>query len=642
MDSNPQFSPTAVVERLDALEQMVSHRLRVVEGRLAELVNPAADSAAQVEEARPAGAPTFVPVQHPWSEAQRSPEPVTAAAGVAAVPPPPAASPRTTAEAVVQPPPPTAAQAYVPVEAQAYTPVERRPLDVEALLRWVGVSLVTLAAIFLIGTAIDRGWLTPEMQLVGAALAGAGLLGAALHFGDKRPSWATAMGVGGSIALTATAAASYGWREMVAPDVSMVLVAVALAASLAVAWRLDRDSVGAVAMFFALVAPTDAYDVLAAAAPPLWMLAVMGFGMVLGLLRNWPGTRLVSSWTGALMLFCFSIFVGFGDTSIVFGLIGTIGGSLVLLAGPLLAERLTCWESTERGDLRALDLRSLAVVPAFTWVSILALGDGSSGTAPGVVGLAAGAVFVLIAALAWFAASKIGAVSIGLGASGVIAVALLTLLDAPVLMVVLAAQAVASLVLARVLNDEPLRLSAYVLGAVASLIAVGETLAVISVEGFETVGVALATFVVVALWAVAAWLGFSNDGPTSRRFSVPFVGAWVGLGLWLFAALLAVPQGLSLVSGAWAIMAGAALVVGLAQRIDLVRTVGLATLALTLAKLFSVDLAEVDVLVRVILFFGVGVGLIALGLKVPNLISRSDDTPDDEPGQSSLPPVISF
>ena len=94
-------------------------------------------------------------------------------------------------------------------------------------------------------------------------------------------------------------------------------------------------------------------------------------------------------------------------------------------------------------------------------------------------------------------------------------------------------------------------------------------------------------------------------------------------------------------------MAGAALVVGLTQRIDVVRGVGLATLALTLAKLFTVDLAEVDVLARVILFFVVGVGLIVLGLKVPNLISRGNGAPDapangpiDPPNQPP-PPVAS-
>ena len=85
-------------------------------------------------------------------------------------------------------------------------------------------------------------------------------------------------------------------------------------------------------------------------------------------------------------------------------------------------------------------------------------------------------------------------------------------------------------------------------------------------------------------------------------------------------------------------MACAGLVVGLTQRFAVVKNVALGTLGLTLAKLVTVDLAEVDVFWRVGLFFVIGIGLITLGLKVPSLVvpeAAAEDTSDGGPTQES-------
>jgi uncharacterized membrane protein len=68
--------------------------------------------------------------------------------------------------------------------------------------------------------------------------------------------------------------------------------------------------------------------------------------------------------------------------------------------------------------------------------------------------------------------------------------------------------------------------------------------------------------------------------------------------------------------------ASGALVVGVRTGDGVVRTAGLVTLVIVLAKLLTVDLAAVDTLWRVGLFLVVGLGLLRLGYLLPDLARR--------------------
>ena len=176
-----------------------------------------------------------------------------------------------------------------------------------------------------------------------------------------------------------------------------------------------------------------------------------------------------------------------------------------------------------------------------------------------------------------------------------------------------------------------------VAGAASSMLAIVSLSEAIDRDGFITFGQGLATGLVVLCWVGAA-LGAHHRRLQNITFDVPFVGAWIGVMMWFAAALTGVPQGLMLISAAWTVMACAGLVVGLTQRFAVVKNVALGTLGLTLAKLVTVDLAEVDVFWRVGLFFVIGIGLITLGLKVPSLVvpeAAAEDTSDGGPTQES-------
>ena len=88
---------------------------------------------------------------------------------------------------------------------------------------------------------------------------------------------------------------------------------------------------------------------------------------------------------------------------------------------------------------------------------------------------------------------------------------------------------------------------------------------------------------------------------------------------WLFRELSGLPAGQAWVSVAWGVYAAALLVVGL--RLDRVemRATALATLGLVVAKLFLVDLAELQAIWRVLLFMGFGAAFLALSYYFPSL-----------------------
>ena len=80
-------------------------------------------------------------------------------------------------------------------------------------------------------------------------------------------------------------------------------------------------------------------------------------------------------------------------------------------------------------------------------------------------------------------------------------------------------------------------------------------------------------------------------------------------------------QGQLLISAAWAAVGVAVVVWGLlSRRVDVAR-VGLATLGVTVMKLLTVDLSEVDTFWRAGLFFVIGLGFLWLSASIPKLMA---------------------
>ena len=88
---------------------------------------------------------------------------------------------------------------------------------------------------------------------------------------------------------------------------------------------------------------------------------------------------------------------------------------------------------------------------------------------------------------------------------------------------------------------------------------------------------------------------------------------------WLGSVLVHLPQGQAAVSVSWAIVGTAVLVTGATQKIPRFGAAGLGVLALTVGKLLTVDLQEVDALWRAGLFFVIGLAIMRLGFLLPRL-----------------------
>ena len=132
-------------------------------------------------------------------------------------------------------------------------------------------------------------------------------------------------------------------------------------------------------------------------------------------------------------------------------------------------------------------------------------------------------------------------------------------------------------------------------------------------------GTALSDFWTIVLAAGSSFLLKSSK----ERFVYRYVAHGAFL-LWLWRELSQLTNGQGVVTVAWGVYAAALLVVGLRRDIGRVRTVGLVTLFLVVAKLFWVDLAAVKAIWRVLLFIGFGGGFLALSYYFQSLKKTKD------------------
>lgn len=610
---------------------------------------------------------------------------------------------------------------------------------------------MVLAAVFLVSTAISRGWIGPELQLLGATIGGLGLLGSAVYLLDRRREFSLALGNGGAVVLVVCAGAAYGWLELFAAGPALLVVAAAALIAVVVADRLSMESVAVTATAAMFVVPTVAQiltdaPVLATGA---WLALCAIAVTVFGLSRGWVLYRIGSVWTTALWVLGLASALAADDNTdhVLAGTaLVTIVGA-VLWLNPILARRFAAPAASVtdlRRSLAGLEHRSALLLPVWVWLVISLFAGFEAHIESGWFGLALAAGFALIALAAgalkqWITQVELTSQLVGVGL--LVTVATVGWLGGPTLIVVVAGQALGTLIVSNFFPDRWLRIQSYLLGLLALLM-----LAVALVDGADSVvdgggptaGEHLAYGVVVAALAAMAWLigrreqaavanlanglawlagiglacsvaaDFVSDeqwlfvgvalfaaGAVASRRLGPAVtaqtvavggitvwaaavsivvtidsgatldvhlanlsvvvalaaaaaGAWLvvnrleiarpllvvawvfALG-WIASVLVHVPQGQVALTGVWAVAAGAALVAGLRTGETVVRGLGLATLAVVVIKLLTIDLAEVETLWRVGLFLVIGLGLLRLGYVLPTLAERYGPKGNDDP-----------
>ncbi len=545
-----------------------------------------------------------------------------------------------------QPPPPPEGS----VPATAPPPVAPEPpkpplVTTEAALKWAGILLVVLAAVFFVGTAISRGWIGPELQLTGATAGGLILIAAGFQLQERNRPWAVALATGGALVVSICAAAANAGLDLIGEYPALALLAVVTVGLGAVAHRLAAPSVAAAAGLAAAILPL--WIVEDADLPVVvvggWMVALVLAASGFGWLRGWVPARLPTVVVAALVLLGLLVE---GDvltgTDRILAVVAVAMTAAAAWAGPIGDDRLgppgpgevshgeAGIEEADAGRAWiGLDHRAVLSVPIWSWGSITVATDLDTSGAVALLGFTMTAGFIALVALGWAALPRSVAAAHLLGSGILLAVSMAVLTDGPGLLVGLAAQAAATAVLGWWLRDRWLLGLAIALG----LIAVGWA-AVSTLDGlFDPLptGQILANLFVVSLLAGAAVI---HRRRIDDELSVlATVVAWVGLLGWIASAFGHRAQGQVIVSLLWSALAAAALVFGVRADDRGVRTIGIATLGVVLVKLLTVDLAEVDTLWRVGLFLVIGTGLLRLGYVLPRLSSAPDppSAPDEPP-----------
>lgn len=583
-DPSTEEQIAELLDRVDALNRQVTEKQQEYERRLAQL---------EESSAPPAFGPTAIP------------------------PPPPIGATRLSGPGV----PPVSQMPDKPTHRTTPT-----ALEWEVLIRWAGIVLVVLAAIFLVSDSIRRGWIGPNMQLAAATLGGLSLLGGAVYFAPKLQAWAVTSGIGGAIVLPVCAAAAHEWLDLVAENVALVLIVISIIVSLGVGFSTRLDAISIVALLAGIVVPAGFgyFEVDPITLVAWWTASTSVTAAALGWARRSTLLRVVGVVAaGAALLVAAGISVDRSADVLSQGL-----GPLILIAammwlGPTMAERIGghAWKS--------FDHWTVALVPGFVWIAVVALrsrGEDPSWFDAGMIGLlmAAGFLIGLVATFRYLPKS----VSLAhfLGASALVTTSLIALADGPVLVVALAAQAVFTFVLGQLFDDEVTQVGAALL-AVATLALTGFGMLDGIANDGATLGEALAHLLVILLLTGVA-VFYRTEG--QREFAGALgITAWVGVLAWLGSVLINLSQGQAAISLAWAIMAAGATVAGVALRSSSVRTTGLITLTVVVGKLLTIDLAEVEVFWRVGVFFVVGSGLLRLAYVLPRYeTDELTDTPE--------------
>lgn len=528
------------------------------------------------------------------------------------------------------PPTPVAPTPHPTAWSKPHVP-PRRPdrvsvaIDSETLLKWGGVGLVLLAVGFAVSTAISRDWIGPELQLAGAVLVGLGLVGAGLRLRRTRPGWTHALCSGGVLALFITFASDL-FLDQASDNVAFVAT-VAIGAGGVVLARVIGSEWVAVAT---LAGGAIGWAVIGRGDPPFaatlaWYVAIVAVMVFVAIEQRWFGVRLAAHGTSMV---AFLALAGESQGSTEQLLLGI---ATVLVAGSLFAVPSV-------GDLSSVwqQLEVQLAAAATPWAFGVTFESTLEPERDAVIGWTAIAIAALAAVIAIELRTRIRpahVVSLLIGASVTLSIGLAVLLSTEFTFVALAVQGAGLVFLGRAL-DHNIRVlvNAAVVTSIAALFVVANMIDAWANDA--SVGDDIAHALIIAVIAFACW--------QTREQVVLLIGAFATLVLtliWLGSVLVHLPQGQAVVSVSWAIVGTAVFVLGAVRRHPEMGATGLAVLGLTVGKLLTVDLREVDTLWRAGLFFLVGVGLMRLGFLLPRL-ARDDDT-DDEPSIEPADPTAS-
>ena len=338
-----------------------------------------------------------------------------------------------------------------------------------------------------------------------------------------------------------------------------------------------------------------------------WIGALVAVVIAVALRRSWFSVRLTANVAGlAALAVAAAQAVDAGEQAAAVAAAAVL--ALSLLWVPSRGDGSSLWQQFE------IQLAAVLGPWALTVICVAFGIDTDRGVGIVGLGVAAGLASLLLAARRWLRDAHV--VSLLIGASVTLSIGLAALLSAEAALVAVAVQGAGLVVLAPRLDRSVLvYVNATALLVLSSLITLGRT-----VEGWRDdlpIGDDLAHLAVIV---AVGWAGWQTREPIVRRTTGMTVLALVMV--WTGSLLAHLPQGQAIVSVVWSAIGTAVLVSGAVRKVPDHGTVGLAVLGVTVGKLLTVDLAEVDTLWRAGLFLAIGLGFLRLGFLLPRLTGR--------------------
>jgi hypothetical protein len=493
------------------------------------------------------------------------------------------------------------------------------------VLAWVGGVAILLGIVFLLGIAIDRGWIDESMRTVLGLLGSTSLLLAGVWLYERKGRTEAALTAVASAlsGLYATVLVGTQIYDLVPAEIGLVCAGLVgiVGAALAVRWK--SMVVAAIGILGALLAPvlvgTGTSDLSLA-----FMAIALTAAVAVLLWQRWNELSL-----GAFVISAPQLLAWFADN---------YGERLPVSLGVLVGFWALYVIAAIGYELRP---RTPDELPVASWLLLLAnviliagagyLGlsdaDHPNAAVAWLLGLAAGNILLGAFALRRAINREIGQLLLGVGLS-LSAFAFADALDGTALVLGWAIQAAALAYLASRASRKPrpygsnadrllVAASAY-LGLALGHVLAFEAPPTAILAGVDDLGAALAGLGACAAAALYGRFALRDFDPRVVQVcEAVAAGALVYLGSVAIIDTVGVTDsgeslqtGQVLLSAFWTLTGLGAIVYGLLRDAKRLRLGGLALLALAVAKVYTYDLAELDELSRVLSFVGLGLLLL--------------------------------
>jgi uncharacterized membrane protein len=512
--------------------------------------------------------------------------------------------------------PPPAPQAPPLAKPKSFPPAEPA-FDLEELLGgrvlgWVGGIAVVIAAVFFVVMAVRNGWIgeAARMELAFAASVALVAVGVWLYERRGQTQAALATVAAGLAALYASDAATTLHYHLLSPVLGLVIAGVIGAVALVLAVRWKSQEIAGIGIVGSLLAPVFV-DAGTSTSSVVFMTIALVAAIGVTIRCGWAWLAVIAYVVSVPQAACW-LWAEHDNRLWLTLLVATAFWLLYVVAA--LGHELRTPTKSLRLSSASLLFVNAAVTAAGGWWLIDDAGHRAGANA-WLFALAGAHVLLGTVVLESRARREVAMLLYGVAAA-VTGVAITVTLDGPAVVAAWSAEALVLAWAGRRTNT-PER------GLVASLLFAG--LAGAHVLAFEVPPDSLAYglhSIPVAVGAVGLVL-VALGGIAAAYEDVREVLAWIGAGLGVYLAsavvvdLAGAQAGHSTqtsqlaLSGFWAALGFAAILVGLLRRKRALRLGGLGLLALAVGKVFLVDLAQLESIWRVGSFLALGLLLLA-------------------------------